>query len=239
MWQGTGVSESLSLKACRADMTQISIVRQILLDTDAGLLAYLNKQLQTPSFSSFKSQFGFHVDEYSTQVISNEDVVQIQTTLLLTLKLLIIVDSQISKEEATLHALEFLELLDAQIITWSQEHSQLLKPISEIKGTLSQFIDIPYHGGNLPGFEIKSQFHLIYSAGTVQPKQVNELTNEDSSTFYSPGDRTPISGQYELINPDGESTGLEVTSTAGHPFPLTKQADQSYKLVDPTKHKKT
>ncbi|UKP01294.1 hypothetical protein [Nostoc sp. UHCC 0870] len=127
--------------------------------------------------------------------------------------------------------------MDAQIIAWSQENSQLLKPISEIKGTLSQLIDIPYHGGNLPGFEIKSQFNLVYSAGTVQPKQADELTNERSSTFYSPGDRTPISGQYELINPDGESTGLEVTSTAGHPFPPTKQADQSYKLVDPTKHK--
>ncbi len=82
-------SKSCQLKACRPDMTQISIVRQILLNTNAGLLPYLNGQLQTSSFSNFKAQFGFHVDEYSTQVVSNEDVVKIQTTLLLALKLLI------------------------------------------------------------------------------------------------------------------------------------------------------
>ncbi|BAT56725.1 hypothetical protein NOS3756_57370 (plasmid) [Nostoc sp. NIES-3756] len=218
-------------------MTQIPIVRQILLDADTGLLSYLNKQLQTPSFSSFKAQLGFHVDEYSTLFDSSDDLVQIQTTLSLTLKLSIIIDSQLQEQEATLHALEFLELLDAKIIKWGQEHKKLLKPISFIQGTLSQLTNIPYHGGSLPGFEINAKLNLTYDVGNVS-RVDDEVIGEQASAFYNPGDRTPISGQYELINPDGEATGLEVTSTAGHPFPPTKQADQSYKLVDPTKHKK-
>ncbi|OUL33789.1 hypothetical protein BV372_15550 [Nostoc sp. T09] len=212
------------------------IIRQILSEPDTGLLPYLNGQLQTPSFSNFKAQFGFHVDEYSTQVTSSDDSLEIQTRLLLTLNLSIVVDSQTPLEEATLHALEFQELLDAQIILWSQKNSQLLEPISAIKGTLSQLSEIPYHGGYLPGFEIRSQLTLTYSAGSVQPKHANDRKQHPSS-LYSPGDRTPVSGQYELINPDGEGTGLEVTSTAGHPFPPTREVDQSYKLVNPTKHK--
>ncbi|MBW4566415.1 MAG: hypothetical protein KME32_36280 [Mojavia pulchra JT2-VF2] len=215
-------------------MTQMPIVRQILSEPDAGLLPYLSQQLQTHRFSDLKAQFGFHVDEYCTQVISNDDLVEIQTTLLLTLNFSIVVDSQTPSDEVTLHALEFQELLDAQIILWSQENSQLLEPISEIKGTLSQLSEIPYHGGYLPGFEIRSQFRLTYSAGAVQPLQADD---QRSKALYSPGSRTPVSGQYELINPDGESTGLEVTSTEGHPFPPTRETDQSYKLVDATKHK--
>ncbi|MBD2249069.1 hypothetical protein H6G26_38100 [Nostoc sp. FACHB-888] len=57
--------------------------------------------------------------------------------------------------------------------------------------------------------------------------------------MHSPGERTPTSGQYEVINSDGKGTGLEVTSTAGNPFPPTSESDQSYRLVDPTKHKKS
>jgi len=73
-------------------MTQIPIVRQILSDPDTGLLSYLSQQLQTPSFSHFKSQFGFYVDESCTQVTSVDDSLEIQTILLLTLKLSIIFD---------------------------------------------------------------------------------------------------------------------------------------------------
>lgn len=219
-------------------MTQMPIVRQILSDPDTGLLPYLREQLQTENFLNFKALFGFHVDEYSTQVTSNDNFLEVQTALLLTLNLSIVVDSQTLPEEATLHALEFQELLDAQIIRWSQDNSQLLKPIPEIKGTLSQLSEIPYHGGYLPGFEIKSQFTLTYSAGAGHLKQSDELTLERKSSLYSPGERTPISGQYELINSNGEGTGLEVTSTAGNPFPPTSGSDQSYRLVDPTVHKK-
>lgn len=214
-------------------MIQTPIVRQILLDPDTGLLPYLSQQLQTQSFSHFKAQFGFHVDEYCTQVTSNDDSPEIQTKLLLTLKLSILVDSQTPSDEATLHALEFQELLDAQVIKWSQDNEKLLKPISEIKGALSQLLEIPFHGGYVPGFEITRQFSLIYSAGTTGLSQ----SEEPESSLHSPGKRTPISGQYEVINSNGKGTGLEVTSTAGNPFPPTSESDQSYRLVDPTIHK--
>lgn len=214
-------------------MIQIPIVRQILLDPDTGLLPYLSQQLQTQSFSHFKAQFGFHVDEYFTQVTSNDDSPEIQTKLLFTLKLSIVVDSQTPSDEATLHALEFQELLDAQVIKWSQNNEKLLKPISEIKGALSQLSEIPFHGGYLPGFEITRQFSLIYGAGTTGLSQ----SEEAQSSLHSPGERTPISGQYEVINSNGKGTGLEVTSTAGNPFPPTSESDQSYRLVDPTRHK--
>jgi hypothetical protein len=216
-------------------MMQTPIVRQILLDTGSGLLPHLSQQLQTQSFSNFKAQFGFHVDEYCTQVTSNDDSSQIQTKLLFTLKLSIVIDSQTPSEDATLHALEFQELLDAQIIRWSQDNEKLLKPISEIKGALSQLLEIPFHGGYVPGFEITRQFSLIYSAGTTGLSQAEE----PQSSLHSPGERTPISGQYEVINSNGKGTGLEVTSTAGNPFPPTSESEQSYRLVDPTKHKKS
>ncbi|HYX15945.1 MAG TPA: hypothetical protein VE944_16565 [Nostoc sp.] len=220
-------------------MIQIPIVRQILLDPDRGLLPYLSEQLQRLSFSHFKAQFGFHVDEYCTQVTSNDDSPEIQTKLLFTLKLSIVVDNQTSSEDATLHALEFQELLDTQIIRWSQDNEKLLKPISEIKGALSQLLEIPFHGGYVPGFEITRQFSLIYTAGTAQLSQSGDQTLEAQSSLHIPGERTPISGQYEVINSNGKGTGLEVTSTAGNPFPPTSESDQSYRLVDPTKHKKS
>ncbi|MBD2537126.1 hypothetical protein H6G97_51260 [Nostoc flagelliforme FACHB-838] len=75
-------------------MIQIPIVRQILLAPDTGLLSYLSQQLQTQSFSHFKSQFGFYVDESCTQVTSVDDSLETQTILLLTLKFSILVDSQ-------------------------------------------------------------------------------------------------------------------------------------------------
>ncbi len=214
-------------------MTQIPIIRQILSDPDTGLLSYLSQQLQTQSFSHFKSQFGFYVDESCTQVTSVDDSLEIQTILLLTLKLSIIADSQTPSDEAAVHAVEFQELLDAQIIRWSQDNENLLQPISSIKSTFSQLSDIPFHGGYLPGFEIKSQFTIVYSPVTTELSQ----SESAQTSKHSPGERTPISGQYEVINSNGKGTGLEVTSTAGNPFPPTSESDQSYRLVDPTKHK--
>ncbi|WP_230674248.1 hypothetical protein [Rathayibacter sp. Leaf248] len=52
----------------------------------------------------------------------------------------------------------------------------------------------------------------------------------------SPGDKTPRSGQYEIIGPRGGQTGKERTSTKGNPLPPTPKAGQSYRLTDPTKH---
>lgn len=218
-------------------MTQAPTVRQILSDDDAGFLPYLRQQLQTEEFSQFKAQLSFHVDESSTSVSSDDDSTDLQSTLSITLKLLIVVANQTLPDDATLHALEFQELLDAELINWSQRSEQLLKPISEIKGTLSNFEEIPYQGGYLPGFELQRKFTLTYISIQDQVKQ-ESATNEQKSTLYSPGDVTPVSGQYELINSNGKGTGQEVTSTQGNPFPPTPEANQSYKLVDPTKHKK-
>jgi hypothetical protein len=47
-----------------------------------------------------------------------------------------------------------------------------------------------------------------------------------------PGTPAPKSGQYK-----NESTKTEVTAVKGKPLPPTPGSGQSYKLVDPTKHK--
>lgn len=52
----------------------------------------------------------------------------------------------------------------------------------------------------------------------------------------NPGDRTPRSGQYEIVGPRGGRTGDERTSTRGNPLPPTPKPGQRYTLVDPTKH---
>ncbi|GAB1540856.1 hypothetical protein NUACC21_35250 [Scytonema sp. NUACC21] len=148
-------------------MTHTPTIRQILSDDKTGLIPYLRHQLQTEEFSSFKAQLGFHVDEFCTSVNKSDVSPLAQTTLWVTLNLLIVVDSHIHPDDATVHALEFQAMLDAHLINWSLNNSGLLKPISEIKGALSNLEETPYHGGYLPGFEIKRQFALTYSAFTI------------------------------------------------------------------------
>ncbi len=143
-------------------MTQALTIRQILSDGDAGLLPYLRQQLETEEFSQFKAQLGFHVEESSTFVSGSDDATDIQSTILITLKLWIAVSSQTSQDDATLHALEFQQMLDAKLIKWSRGCQQLRSAISEIKGTLID-AEVPYHGGYLPGFEMQRKFNLTYS----------------------------------------------------------------------------
>lgn len=143
-------------------MKHAPTVRQILSDPDAGLLPYLRAQFQSEEFSQFKAQFSFHVDESSTSV--NKTNAPLQITLSITIKLFIVVAAQTDPDEAMLHALEFQQMLDAELINWSQRSKQLLKPISEIKGMLSNQEEIPYHGGYLPGFEIVRKFTLTYTS---------------------------------------------------------------------------
>ncbi len=148
-------------------MAQALTIRQILSDSDAGLLPYLRQQIETEEFSQFKAQLGFHVEESSTFVSRSDDSTDIQSTILITLKLWIAVSSQTSPDDATLHALEFQQMLDAKLINWSQRCQQLRSAISEIKGTLSNFEEIPYHGGYLPGFEMQRKFTLTYSTLSI------------------------------------------------------------------------
>ncbi|MBI4539887.1 MAG: YjzC family protein [Gemmatimonadetes bacterium] len=53
---------------------------------------------------------------------------------------------------------------------------------------------------------------------------------------YSPGERAPRSGQYEIRGPRGGQTGKERTVTKGEPFPPTPEPGQKFVLVDPTRH---
>lgn len=58
-----------------------------------------------------------------------------------------------------------------------------------------------------------------------------------SNKKYTPGQKTPHSGQYGVIGPRGGSKGNEITSTKGNPLPPTPKPGQGYQLVDKTKHK--
>jgi hypothetical protein len=55
-------------------------------------------------------------------------------------------------------------------------------------------------------------------------------------TKLKPGTHAPASGQYEIINRLGNRTGVERTVTKGEPLPPTRTSQQTYKLVDKTKH---
>ena len=61
--------------------------------------------------------------------------------------------------------------------------------------------------------------------------------NKPKNPVIKPGQKTPKSGQYEVIGPKGGKTGTEVTSTEGNPMPPTPKPGQGYTLVDKTKHK--
>lgn len=56
------------------------------------------------------------------------------------------------------------------------------------------------------------------------------------SKRLSPGQRTPVSGQYEEVGPRGGRTGHEVTSVQGKPLPPTSKPGSGYVVVDKTKH---
>jgi len=53
---------------------------------------------------------------------------------------------------------------------------------------------------------------------------------------HRPGQKAPVSGQYEIVGPKGGKTGAEVTVTKGETLPPTPKAGQSFVLVDKTKH---
>jgi len=53
--------------------------------------------------------------------------------------------------------------------------------------------------------------------------------------MYHPGQAAPVSGQYEIVDPNGRRTGVERTIVRGEPFPPTPRGGQGYVLVDPTK----
>lgn len=52
-----------------------------------------------------------------------------------------------------------------------------------------------------------------------------------------PGDKAPQSGQYQIIGPRG-GKGPERTVVRREPLPPTPAPGSTYRLVDPTRHKK-
>jgi len=54
---------------------------------------------------------------------------------------------------------------------------------------------------------------------------------------YKPGEKAPVSGQYEIVGPRIGPTGKERTVTKGEPLPPTPEPNQSYRIADRTKNK--
>jgi hypothetical protein len=57
-----------------------------------------------------------------------------------------------------------------------------------------------------------------------------------SSKSLKPGQKAPVSGQYEVIGPRGGRTGTERTVVRGEPLPPTPASGQGYRVADPTKN---
>jgi hypothetical protein len=56
--------------------------------------------------------------------------------------------------------------------------------------------------------------------------------------ILKPGQKATVSGQYGLQGPRGGSGGREATIVQGEPAPPTPKSKMTWKLVDPTKHKR-
>ena len=172
-------------------MTKTSTIRQILSDSEVGLLPYLRHQLQKSEFSKFETQLSFQAEESRTKLGQGDRLPELQTTLSISLQFLIILHSKISPEEATLLALDLQEMLEDSLVQWSQHSPQLLLPIVEIKGSFGNLEEVRYHGGYLPGFSLNLKFDLIYSTDAAKVKdsaiaQAASSSKQDAD-LYSPG----------------------------------------------------
>lgn len=54
---------------------------------------------------------------------------------------------------------------------------------------------------------------------------------------YKPGEKAPVSAQYEIIGRRGGHTGVERTVTKGETLPPPPERGQSYRIADRTKNK--
>jgi len=169
-------------KLLKKFMKTISTVRQILSDSEVGLLPHLRRQLESQEFSKFGAQLSFQVESSRTHFHQGDGSPRLETTLLLSLKFLIILHRQPSPDDATLLALELQERLDASLVQWSQHNPHLLSPITEVKGSFSSLEEMPYQGGYLPGFSLNLKFELIYSAALAETK---DLANAKAPSVLS------------------------------------------------------
>ena len=61
--------------------------------------------------------------------------------------------------------------------------------------------------------------------------------SKPKGTVYKPGQKSPKSGQYVVVDSDGKKVqGGEITHVEGTPLPPTDEPGQGYVLVDKTKH---
>jgi hypothetical protein len=56
------------------------------------------------------------------------------------------------------------------------------------------------------------------------------------SKSMKPGEKAPVSGQYEIVGPRGGKTGEERTVVRHEPLPPTPEKGQSYVIADRTKN---
>jgi len=54
---------------------------------------------------------------------------------------------------------------------------------------------------------------------------------------FKPGEKAPVSAQYEIVGPRGGRTGEERTATKGETLPPTPEPGQTYRIADRTKNK--
>lgn len=220
-----------------------STVYQILSAPEQGLLPYLFDLLQGEKFAKFRAQFGFHAENGETLVKIDDGEFKLQITLSILLKCAIALEHQTHPDEAMQLALEFQELLDIALVQWSRRNPLLLLPLVQVSGSLGSLEEIHYRGAYLPSITVNRKFELTYSPTITEfeetdTSQLMSSSSQRGAKLYSPGERTPQSGQYEITNSKGEGKGVEITATQGKPLPPTSAANQLYKLVDPTKHKK-
>lgn len=57
-----------------------------------------------------------------------------------------------------------------------------------------------------------------------------------SKTPLKPGQKAPVSGQYEIIGVRGGHSGVERTVVRGEPLPPTPTPGQTYRVSDPSKN---
>jgi len=79
---------------------------------------------------------------------------------------------------------------------------------------------------------------------TPKPGQAYRLVDEtrvespaSATGHLKAGEKVKTSGQYELLGPNGEKTGKELTLTKGDVLPPTPKKGETYILKDATKHK--
>jgi hypothetical protein len=64
-----------------------------------------------------------------------------------------------------------------------------------------------------------------------------EFTRSVMAKTYKPGEKAPISAQYEIVGPRGGRTGEERTVAKGETLPPPPKPGQVYIPVDPTMNK--